>query len=144
MKKSWLNKISIVLISMGLLAGCSSNESTQGKSIKETSVEQEARQVVEDETVVVSINIIVDNKVIEKFSHEYEVPYGFKVIDIMKEHYRIVEKDGFIQCIEGNRQDEKNGIFWIYDVNGETSKIGSDQYELQDGDIVDWKLTKIE
>lgn len=140
MKKKWLSKLSVLMLSAVLLVGCTSD-------IAEAPVETPKKEVVsetENEFVNVGINIVIQDEKVEELSHEYEVVYGYKLMDIMKEHYRLVEEDGFIKCIEGNGQDEEEGLYWVYDVNGEMGEVGAAEYELQEGDVIDWKLMSFE
>lgn len=140
MKNKWISRLSLFLLSLGLLVGCSSE-------VVETPVDKPKEETVEEvepKEVEVSINIIVEGDQIDEYSHSYDVAYGMKLMDIMKEHYRLVEEHGFIQCIEGNGQDEDEGLFWAYDVNGEMGEVGAAEYELQEGDVIDWKLIRFE
>ncbi|MFH1280414.1 MAG: DUF5667 domain-containing protein [Candidatus Beckwithbacteria bacterium] len=40
--------------------------------------------------------------------------------------------------------DKENSVekAWIYYVNGESATVGADQYELKDGDVIEWKYEK--
>lgn len=140
MNKKLLSKLTVLGLSVGLLVGCSPEE---------TVVEEPKEEVVQDNTqeqeeVAVDINILVEGEKQEDLSHNYDVSYGMTLLELMKEQYRLVEEDGFIKCIEGNEQDEDKGLYWVFDVNGEMGEVGAADYELQEGDVVDWKLMSFE
>lgn len=111
---------------------------------KKETVDSNLQDYYEPDEVNVSVNIYIDDSKIEKFSHDYEVPYGFRLMELMKEHYRLVEEEGQMKCIEGNPEDRNNNLYWIYTVNKKPSKVNANKYELQEGDTIDWKLTVIE
>lgn len=136
MRKKWLSKLSVLMLSAGLLVGCTT-EVAEAPVIDKT-------EEVSEEVVSIGINIVIEGELQDDLSHEYEVNYGIRLLELMKEHYRLVEEDGFIQCIEGNGQDEDAGLYWVYDVNGEMGEVGAADYELQEGDVVDWKLMSFE
>jgi hypothetical protein len=46
----------------------------------------------------------------------------------------------FVQKI-ANMENTKD-MAWIYFVNGKSGEVAADQYELKNGDVVEWKYTK--
>lgn len=96
---------------------------------------------VEENTVKVSVEIDPGNQQ-EKISHEIEVAEDSYLLDVLKEHYTIEEKDGFIEAIEGFKQNPNDNIYWTYTVNGEFAEVGAAEYQLADGDQVIWTLTQ--
>lgn len=130
------------MLSVGLLVGCST-EVAEAPVIDKT---ENVAPILENEPeeVNVSIKISVEGETIEELSHDYQVAYGIRLMELMKDHYRLVEEDGFIRCIEGNGQNEEEGLFWVYTVNGEMVGVSAVDYELQEGDVVDWQLVKFD
>ncbi|MBU3906136.1 DUF4430 domain-containing protein [Patescibacteria group bacterium] len=48
----------------------------------------------------------------------------------------------FIESINGKRNDFDSGYYWQYWVNGQYAKVGASSYELQNGDVVEWKYAE--
>lgn len=96
---------------------------------------------VEENILTVSIEINPGNHQ-EKISHEIEVVENSYLLDVLKEHYTIEEKDGFIEAIEGFNQNPSENIYWVYTVNGEFAEVGAADYQLTDGDQVIWTLAQ--
>lgn len=46
----------------------------------------------------------------------------------------------FVQKV-GDKENSKD-MAWIYSVNGKSGEVAADQYELKNGDVVEWKYTK--
>lgn len=101
-----------------------------GKATQETSTESQltARLVVTIDT----------NKIDEKVTFSK----GDTIMDLLKANYEVTEKDGFITAIDGQEQDEKEGIYWMFDLNGELAPKAADQIELNDGDTVEFYQKK--
>lgn len=119
-----------------ILAGCQSPQETQ-ESVSETVI---SSSVAEEETITVTIRISIDGEEIEGGSKELEVAEGANLLDVMKENYDVEETDTFITAIEGHEQDTEAGKYWLFDLNGEMAPVGASDTELQEGDVVEWKL----
>ncbi|MCG2697535.1 DUF4430 domain-containing protein [Candidatus Parcubacteria bacterium] len=48
----------------------------------------------------------------------------------------------FIESINGKQNDFDSGYYWQYWVNGQYAKVGASSYELQNGDVVEWKYAE--
>lgn len=44
----------------------------------------------------------------------------------------------FVEAINGIRNDYKNGMYWIYSINGTKAHVGVSSYVLQPNDIIFW------
>lgn len=44
----------------------------------------------------------------------------------------------FITGINGVANDPSRGRYWTYAVNGQSATVGADQYQLKDGDMLQW------
>lgn len=59
---------------------------------------------------------------------------------LMEAHLDALEEDGLVYSIDGVEQDEDAGMYWVYDLNGEMGLDSAVEYEMQDGDLVEWRL----
>ena len=141
--KKWLGYITNILLTLGLITGCSVDLSGEHQT-KETQPEIEVVEESEEESVEVLIGIYIDDTEQEEFTHLFAVEEGTTLLELMEEHYRLVEEDEFVTCIEGNGQDESEGRFWVFDVNGQMGEVGAADYEIQDEDVIEWKLMSFE
>ncbi len=48
----------------------------------------------------------------------------------------------FITGINGVANDPATGRYWTYTVNGQSATVGADQYQLKDGDQVQWSYDR--
>lgn len=133
MKKNWLRLIGAIALVLGLtLTGCSGNETNESAKEK-ASVEENAQ---EEQHIVVKIQD-GDKVIAEK---EIEIEEGNNLLNIMKEHFSIEEKDKFITSIEGVSQNEEEGKYWIFEINGEPVMEGAHLTEVKNNDEVVWEL----
>ena len=79
---------------------------------------------------------------------ELKIPAGTTVFGALKQlttEDRISAKMtgegdyGFVSSIGGIAQERGGGSGWTFRVNDELAKVGSDQFELSDGDHVVWR-----
>lgn len=145
-KGKWLGRTTTLLLSLGLLVGCSVNlDGDHQTGITEPETEEVSVAEKETlETVEMTLAVFIGDVEQQEFTHTFELEEGTTLLELMKEHYRMVEEDGFVLCIEGNGQDEDEGKYWVYDVNGEMGQVGAAEYVIKDGDSIDWKLTTFE
>lgn len=139
----WLLRLISSIVAVGLLVGCGAND--QGEVLN-NNVEQNQNNNETTENVEESITIIISKDNGDEIIQEKEIDIveGDILLDIMKENLEIEEKDGFINAIEGNEQNEKENKYWMYTVNGEFASVGADQFELTPGDEVNFDLQSIE
>ena len=130
-KRITLITIVLSITICGLLCACGS------KSINASAEQTQANQdSVEKITVKVKVsNDLIDPKTNE--SKDYEVTY--KTLGELVRNTDIFEwEDGpygaLILGVCGAKQDEANGIYWMFQVNGEDSMVGVDEVEIHDGD----------
>lgn len=126
----------MLMLSIGLLTACGVNESPTAVAQPEVDEVEE----VETQELTATFNIIVDEESIEE--KEVDFAEGDTVMDVLDTNFTTDETDGFLESIEGYDQDQDNSLFWMYDVNGEEAAVGADEYELEDGDTVEWVLTQ--
>ncbi|EKU93654.1 Uncharacterised protein [Alloiococcus otitis] len=66
---------------------------------------------------------------------------GDPLLEVMKDHFDIKtnESDTEILAIDQfDTQEDEEGAYWIYRVNQMEARTSPDQYELKDGDQVEW------
>lgn len=107
----------LLVMSMG---GCASGGATKSSSSQESLVE----------LVVKTDNDQTDEKVTFKD--------GESVMDVLKANYKVEEKNGLITSIDGVKQDEKAGKYWMFKVNGEVAPKGAKDIKVKDGDKIDF------
>ena len=131
-------KIGFLLALVLTLTACSdTNQTTVNESSELVPSEVEVAKTEEYST---SIVIQEEGKVLSNISKEIKVEEGQNLLEIMKENYEVTAKDGFISVIEGYEQDEKEGKYWLYTINGEQATVGAADYELEDKDVIVWNL----
>jgi|SRR3989344_3844189 len=78
---------------------------------------------------------------------KYEGEDGRSALEILKEKYTVETKEftgigEFVTSINGLKaEDNKN--FWAFYVNGKQANEGAGSYKTKNGDIIEWKLEKI-
>ncbi|WP_373470775.1 DUF4430 domain-containing protein [Carnobacterium alterfunditum] len=138
--KKQINLLAISVLSMFLLVGCGNDEST-AQTESATSVPESTVSSIQKETVTVNISLQEDGKLVPDTDKELEIAEGSTLLDIMGKNYKIEETDTFINSIEGISQDEAEGKYWLFDVNGEAAPVGAADTILEAGDEVVWNLS---
>jgi len=124
------------------LTGCAS---TEHDTKKESSMTEESSEVLvssekQEDSVVVALK--EDGEKIS--TKEIIIKDGALLGDVMADNFDIEEENGMIISIDGKKQDNKEQKYWIYTVNGKEAEIGANDYILEDGDKVEWNLSKFE
>ncbi|SDL65156.1 DUF4430 domain-containing protein [Sediminibacillus halophilus] len=139
--KKFLFVLLSLLFAAGIVTGCAEqNQDTSNNETAETteqSGESESQEVV---TVTISEDE-GENVIAEK---EVEIEDGAILLDVMKENFEVEESDGFITSIEGVSQNEEEGKYWMYSVNGEMAEVGANEYELNPDDEITFDLHAME
>lgn len=141
------------LLALLVLSGCAATEqnteeqSTQteenGSPAEQAGEQEQVSESEQEETI--SITISENNQ--EEIVAEEEVPVeeGEILYDVMEENFDIeATEGGFITSIEGVSQNEEEGKYWMYYVNGEMAEVGAQDYELEPGDEVTFDLQAME
>lgn len=115
----------------------------QQSGVSQTSkpTQSSVEDLVRKEEVKVQIGVdYADKKA--SVSGEVVTRGGSNVLDSLKKGHEVgTKKFSFgemVEAIDGVGGEE--GKFWIYYVNGEAAKVGADQYEVKDGDRIEWRL----
>ena len=96
------------------------------------------------QSTTVTLNITKDGEAIEGSPFTLTFKEGDNLLDVMKSQLKIVEKDGFISSINGVEQVPAENKYWLFDVNGTMSPVGAKEVILKAGDVIDWKLNKLQ
>jgi len=157
MKKGLLRKLLLLMSTTMLLAACGTDtteEPAQTEDVETTDVEEvpESEEAAEDaqdtteesetaaDEVTATFDILIDGEAVADLSRDVTVSEGTYLLDAMHDTYDIEEKGGFISTIEGYEQDQDAGRYWLYYINDEMPSVGAAEYELQEGDQIEWRL----
>lgn len=134
-----------LLLSTGLiLVGCSTDtadapEETETPAVED--VDNSDATTSEEEEVTANIDILIDGEHLADLSKEISVPEGTYLLDVMEAEYDIVDEGaGFISSIDGNEQDMTAERYWLFYVNDEMTSVGAADYEIEEGDAIEWRL----
>lgn len=82
-------------------------------------------------------------------TYSVSLPEGSSVYDLMVRaqetsdfHFKGREFSGlgfFVQELNGVAENPRQGMFWIYYINGEKAKVGISAYAVKADDIISWK-----
>lgn len=140
LKKSIWQKL-LVLLSAGLfLTACTTdttNETTSPTPESETILTTEPTDV---EEVTTTIHIAIDGERLTDLTKEVTSPAGTNLMAVMKANYQVIDEEGFFSSIESHEQNLKANRYWLYYVNDEMASVGSAKYQLEEGDVIEWRL----
>jgi len=152
MEKKLFRNFLLTLSAGFILAGCTTDtteapEDTAPAEEPDVAEVDEAQEQAEDTEVepaegeiTASFDIVIDGEAVADLSEEVTVPEGTYLLDVMHDTYDVEEADGFISAIEGYEQDADAGRYWLYYINDEMPSVGAAEYELEDGDQIEWRL----
>lgn len=145
MDKKILSRLFLLSLSGALLVGCGDQATETPEDIEDPDTEEietpEDNDSQEETTEVIArIDILINGEAVADLSQEVTAEEDMYLLDIMHENYDIEEEDGFISSIEGHEQDEDAGRYWLYYINGEMPSVGAADYELEEGDQIEWRL----
>lgn len=129
--------ISSLIIGLFVLSGCQTNQ-TPSQTSSQASTEATSAVVAS------SVKIVLTDGEDTIDSKSVAVQSGESLMDVLKEHFSVEEKDGFITSIEGHSQDESQNKYWTFTVNGEMGSKGADETIVEAGDQVDFALSVYE
>ncbi|MED4017249.1 DUF4430 domain-containing protein [Sutcliffiella cohnii] len=138
MKKIWISLL--VAISL-IVTGCAADNANNTNNNANAGVEQN------EEVSKVTIKLVKDNgeEVISEEAFEFEA--GETLLNVMEENFELTtEESSFgvmitaINGIEAGIDD----YYWIYTANSEEVLVGAHEYELKDGDVIEFNYSKYE
>ena len=133
-----MKKIIGILTAALLLTAC--GQAPANTNSTATSVET----TIAVQTTSVTLNITKDGQAIEGSPFTLTFKEGDNPLDVRKAQLKIVEKDGFISSINGVERVPSEQKYWLFDVNGQMSPVGAKEVLLKAGDVIDWKLNKLQ
>jgi hypothetical protein len=136
-----LTALTAVLLTAGLLAGCSSTDEPATDATTSTASE-ETSAPADDATDEASDDESGDSDDAPEFS--YEGRAGTTALDLLLEADPSAQVTGegenaFVTAIDGVAADP-DSEFWALYVNGEMATVGAGSLETEDGDEITWKL----
>ncbi len=108
---------------------------------------------VSEEKAEISVSLMLDfgNGQVRTFA-AINLAEGSTAFDLLKKvtadnNFNFVYKDygeagAFIEAIGDIANDTKGNRFWQFWVNNEYAQVGASTYQLNDGDIVEWKFIR--
>ncbi len=132
-----LRKLFLLLTTGLVLTGCATDTTDAPEDTSSADVES----VEEAEEITATIEIVIDGESLADLSKEVTVPEGTYLLDVMKDEYDITASEaGFISIIEGYEEDLAAERYWLYYHNDEMPSVGAADYELEEGDQIEWRL----
>lgn len=139
-----IQRLVLLLATSMVFAGCSNESSVadmENEEVITESINPDTVTTSEDtQAVTVSIKIFIDGQEQTALAQAVTVPEGTTLMEVMTENYEIAHENTFITEINGHPQDLTANRFWLYDINGEMAMVGMAEYELKEGDDIEWKL----
>ncbi|GIO22592.1 DUF4430 domain-containing protein [Oceanobacillus sp. J11TS1] len=148
--RKWLKYFGVMLFAIALLAGCG-NSNTEQNSPEEdansnTTVSTNESSGADEELAdnEVRLTVTIDNGTENVTEEVVEVEEGAILLDVLKDTFYVEEDNGFITSIERVSDDEDEGKYWMYTVDGESAPVGAGEYELNGGEEVVFDLQSVE
>lgn len=101
-----------------------------------------AENKMTENDISIKVSLVEDGK--EFKSETIKVADGENLETIMMDHYDAKSEQGMVTEIKGRQQIADDMKYWMFDVNGKPSAVGANAYEVKDGDLIEWKLNKLE
>lgn len=144
-----MKKLIVALLSLGLLFGCSNDQSTNDSSNNNKTENNASENVSQEETAEIVTVVISKNngeEIIEEKEIEIEAGKEVTVMDVMQENFEIeTQFDGaFVSSINGVAASEEDKTAWMYSVNGEDAMVGANEFKLEPEDKIEFDLQKYE
>ncbi|SDP45112.1 DUF4430 domain-containing protein [Halobacillus aidingensis] len=124
--KKWNTLLTAMILAVGMLAGCGTQEGS------ETSATQEEQ--VQEVTVQVQLSKNDGEEMIAE--DEITVEEGTTLMEVMEDNYEVEQSEGFINSIEGIAGNQEEKMAWMYTINGDEAMVGANEYEVEDGDEI--------
>ncbi|MFC7060492.1 DUF4430 domain-containing protein [Halobacillus seohaensis] len=118
----------MTLLAVVLLSGCQ-EEANEG--VSETEQEK-----VEEVSIEVEISQNKGEEVIS--TEEHSVEEGTMLMEVMEDNYEVEQEEGFINSIEGISPEDGEQKAWLYTINGEDATVGATEYEVEEGDEINF------
>lgn len=134
--KKFIKGLSILVLGGTLLVGCQNDAGNQKNTNESTAVSSQAEAI--------NVTIKVENDSEEMANQSIEVAEGTTLLEVLEDNFSVETTDeGFIIGIDGVSQDEANGSYWTFTINGDWGEKGAGATILSDGDEVVFSYGKI-
>ncbi|MFG6148654.1 DUF4430 domain-containing protein [Halobacillus sp. B23F22_1] len=117
------------LVAAAFLVGCQAEEETSNEPSEEANQQEEV-------TIEVEVSEDEGEEVIS--TEEHSVEEGTILMDVMEDNYEIEQEEGFINSIEGISAEDGEQKAWMYTINGEEASVGANEYEVEEGDEINF------
>lgn len=134
--KQLLQRISLLMVVVLALVGCSSNGAEEQVNPSEQTTNEPTESNVEE--LSVQLEVINDGKTEVK---EVAFTEGENALEVTIRELNAVEEGGFVTTINGVVAGEETKTYWALSVNGEMSMVGAAEVTLKDGDKITWELS---
>lgn len=139
-----LKKLFLLLSTGFILVGCSTETTNAPEETEAPAVEDvEDTDATSSDVDQVSADLVIsiDGEPLADLSKEVTVEEGTYLLDVMEAEYDIVDEGaGFISSINGHEHDMEAERYWLFYVNDEMTSLGAADYEIQEGDAIEWRL----
>lgn len=115
-----------LMLATGILLGCGSADSDQSDGQTEV------------QNLQVEIVVSQENGAEILAQEELEIEEGLTLMEVMKENFEVEEEEGFISAINGLQAEEGESYAWLYTINGEQATVGAADYEIENGDVIEF------
>lgn len=129
----WFLRLASILLVIGVLAGCSTDDNDNVSKDTPTNTEEQA-----EETVAITISKDEGHEIIDK--KEVPIEADAILMDVLKENFEVDDDGGFVTSIEGVSPGEDEEKAWMFFVNDEMAPVGASDYELTPGDEITFDL----
>ncbi|SFK01480.1 protein of unknown function [Halobacillus dabanensis] len=134
----WYSVLLAMVMAVGVLVGCGSQEEEGTSSNQEEQVEENTSANEEEQAEEVTVQVEIANSKEDEViaDDEWTVEEGTTLMEVMEENYEVEQTEGFINSIEGIAGNEEEKMAWMYTINGEEAMVGANEYEVEDGDEI--------
>lgn len=120
----------VLLMGTLILTGCQGGSD----SSSETS---ESSSTVESKEATIQATVKIEKDGEETNSKTVEVKEGTSLMEVLEEDFEVeTSSDGFVTAIDGTKQDDTEGKYWTFTINGDWGEKGASDTILEDGDEV--------
>ena len=127
--KKYFKGLLVLTLGFIFLTGCQdSNEGQSSSSESSTSLSSEANTI--------QATLKIENQSEEPKEVVVDVAEGTTLMEVMEENFEVEAPDGFIESIDGVAQDQAQGYYWTFTINGDWGESGAAETILEDGDEV--------
>ena len=120
----------MTLLAALLLASCASSHSTNHQTTASST------EVAKKNEILITISVTPEGQ--KEQSKTLKVAEESNLMKVLKDNYKIEEKNGMITSIDGHSQDEAKGLYWMYKINGEMAPKGAAETTVKKGDKIEF------